>query len=481
MINVLKVLIVFFGFKLICAQISPVVETNVGKIRGSIMKTEKGSEFLGFRGIRYAEAPIGEKRFKAPIAIKKWPGVIDATHDGFMCPQIGKPINMMSEDCLILNVYTKSLTEKKSVIIYIPGGANIYGGSHSIETAGPEYLMESDIVLVTISFRLGALGFLSTRTKEAPGNVGYLDQVMAFEWVHDHITKFGGNPKSVTILGMSSGSFAVTLHLASPLSQGLFHKAIAMSGSAIADLHFDNLQCTQKLARETSCPIYNPKDVVSCLRKLPWQTIVGVVDSWKFYNLTDMKWSYEIDGNFLTKSPTVTFAEGNFSKVPILTGITKDEFTYMIYSQENNSGLLNDINMNFEKYAPEFFTHIFDETKIKKLRNFYLGNEAIDKENLRKFGEIFSDAIIINAINRLIQLARQYVDVFYYRFDYLGRYGIFENWNRKPLGVNHGDDLQYVIKRKYLRQTIKLYDPEWFMVERMISGKHRWLKMAAFQ
>ncbi|XP_055902947.1 esterase E4-like [Eupeodes corollae] len=467
------------GFGLVSGQNRPnwppIVETNLGTIRGFIMRTDKGSPFIAFRGIRYAEAPIGEKRFKAPIAIKSWAGELDATQDGFMCPQTGKPAHLISEDCLFLNVYSKNTTTtvNRPVIVYLHGGANVYGGSHSLE-AGPEYLMESDIVLVTMNFRLGAFGYLSTRTKEAPGNFGYLDQLMALQWVHDHISRFGGNPHSVTIIGMSAGAMAVTLHMASPLSQGLFHRAVAMSGSATSEHLIDNLYWAQKLAHQTSCPRFNAVDMLECLRKLPWEQIVSVCDSWQFYNLLDMKWNYEVDGYFLKKRPAELFAEGNFSKIPILTGITKDEFTFMISSQENNTGFLNDVSLNFEKYAQEFFMHNFTDNnpkakKAEKVRNFYLGNKTIAEQNLSNFGEIFSDTLISHGVHRLVELARKWVDVYYYRFDFQGNSGAYTNWQGKPRGVNHGDDLQYFMKRQKLKRHINQNDSEWFMVERMVG------------
>ncbi|XP_055851923.1 juvenile hormone esterase-like isoform X2 [Episyrphus balteatus] len=472
--SLIKVLIVLFcGLGYISGQMGPLVETNLGKIRGSIMRSEKGIGFYAFRGIRYAEPPVGENRFKAPVPVKKWFGELDATRDGFMCPQKAVQLDFLSEDCLILNVYSKNLSGNKSVLFYIHGGANAFGSSHSIEAAGPEYLMDSDIVLVTMNFRLGALGYLTTQTKDAPGNYGYLDQLMALQWVHDHISKFGGNPGSVTIMGISAGAFAVTLHMASPLSQGLFHRAIAMSGSATNEYAIDNLKWTQKLAHETSCPRFNAADVLDCLRKVPWQKIVEISESWMAYNLIDIKWNYEIDGHFLTKHPTHSFAEGNFTKIPIMTGITKDEFTYLIFSQENNTALLNDISLNFEKYAPEFFLHNFSEPmaakKTEKVRTFYLGNKTIAEQNLTNFGAIFADTLINHGVHRLVDLARKYVDVFYYRFDFNGSLGAYVNWEGKSRGVCHGDDLQYILKRHKLQRQLNRYDPEWFMVERMVG------------
>ncbi|XP_055851927.1 esterase FE4-like isoform X2 [Episyrphus balteatus] len=458
--------ILFLG--LVSAQLNnPIVKTPLGKIRGTILKTEKDREFYAFRGIKYAEAPIGDKRFKAPIAVTKpWNGEYDATKDGYMCPQVGPSEDIMSEDCLIVNVYTTNLNASKPVIVYIHGGSDKDGGSHSVREAGPEYLMESEIVLVSLNYRLNALGFLTTRTAEAPGNFGFLDQVMALKWVRDNIGHFGGNSSSVTIFGFSAGGMAVTLHVASPLSRGLFHRAIAMSGSAVNEQAIDNLHWTRKLAHETSCPMFNPEDLLSCLRKVPWQTIVEVCKRWDLYGFADMKWNYEVDGHFLDFRPSQYFARGNFSHVPILTGLSRDEFNFMSLGLENKPGHLNDIDMNLEKYSREFFMHDFGdpaEKKVEQLKTFYFKNQTMSKANLDRFGEALSDSFINHGVHRLVDLARKFVPVYYYRFDYKGSVGEFPS-------IGHGVDQFYIFKiGKFGGKLINPQDKDWVMLEKMVG------------
>ncbi|XP_055850888.1 esterase FE4-like [Episyrphus balteatus] len=450
----------------------PLVETKLGKAKGSILKTVRGVEFKAFRGIRYAQAPVVDKRFKAPESVNSWgKNTLDATKDGFKCPQPFLAKETMSEDCLFLNVYTKSLTGKKPVIVHIHGGANYFGSSDSETEVGPEYLMDSNIVLVTINYRLGALGFLSMKTKEAPGNYGYLDQVMALQWVKDNIVSFGGNPDSVTISGQSSGGIAVTLHMASPLSKGLFHRAITMSGSGTNHFYVDSVAWTRRLATALACPMYNPKDVIDCLRQASWEKIIEVRGILELYGFSDIQWGPEVDGHFLLDTPTNVFARGDFNKVDIIAGITKDELNYLYESQSSNIGLLNDISINFDKYAPQLF--IFnskDENTIEKsdkIKKFYLKNKPIKDQAFSNFAVIFSDAIINHGVHRLVQLARKYVNVFYYRFDYLGRFSIFPDENNKPRGVSHADDLQYIFGNKWFGKRISQADPEMFMVDRM--------------
>lgn len=178
----------------------------------------------------------------------------------------------MSEDCLFLNVYTPQLpnkensTSKKPVIVYIHSGG-YYIGSGRGDWIGPEYLLDQDVVLVTINYRLGSLGFLSIG-KEVPGNNGLKDQVLAMKWVKNNIECFGGDVNSITLYGYSAGAVSVTLHMVSPMSRGLFHKAIIGSGSAVGQwvLPHDQINLAKKQARFVGCPDDNPKIILDCLK-----------------------------------------------------------------------------------------------------------------------------------------------------------------------------------------------------------------------
>lgn len=154
--------------------------------------------------------------------MEKWTNVLNASADGPSCPQ--PTADPISEDCLILNIYSTKLPKgsenpKRPVIVYFHSGGFYSVSSVSFWT-GPQYFTDQDIVLVTVNYRLGSLGFLSTGDKESPGNYGLKDQVEALKFVKNNIAAFGGDPNSVTILGYSAGAFSVTLHLLSPLSQG---------------------------------------------------------------------------------------------------------------------------------------------------------------------------------------------------------------------------------------------------------------------
>lgn len=139
-----------------------------------------------------------------------------------MCPQPTEDESDVSEDCLRINVYSRELPpgSRRPVLVYFhPGGFYSVSGQ-SKNFAGPHYLMDRNIVLVTLNYRLGSLGFLSTGTEDSPGNNGLKDQVIALRWVKNHISKFGGDPNAVTVMGYSAGAISVTLHMVSPMSRG---------------------------------------------------------------------------------------------------------------------------------------------------------------------------------------------------------------------------------------------------------------------
>uniref|UniRef100_A0A1B0DNC5 Carboxylesterase type B domain-containing protein n=1 Tax=Phlebotomus papatasi TaxID=29031 RepID=A0A1B0DNC5_PHLPP len=186
-----------------------IVKTNLGEIEGVKLKSRLGKSYHSFRGIRYAKSPTDRLRFQAPEPVDPWTGAYDATKDGPQCPQPSfNGAIVESEDCLRLNIYTKEVPKNgsfpnnnlKPVLFYIhPGGFYAFSGISAM--FGPEFFMDRDVVLVTINYRLGSLGYLSTGTKDSPGNAGYKDQVMALKFIRDHVSAFGGDPNSITLFG----------------------------------------------------------------------------------------------------------------------------------------------------------------------------------------------------------------------------------------------------------------------------------------
>lgn len=221
----------------------PVAKVTSGQIRGAVL--EKGGAV--FKGIPYAQPPVGDLRWREPMPVKPWTGVRDATAFGSICAQT--PIfkrNAMrnsKEDCLYLNVWAPEWPSRSrmAVMVWIPGGGNFVGGiTAGIPDGDGESLARHGVVVVSLNYRLGTFGFFShpALTRESPhhasGNQGILDQIAALTWVRENIATFGGDPRNVTIFGQSAGSVDVSLLMATPLTKGLFERAISESGSVVA-------------------------------------------------------------------------------------------------------------------------------------------------------------------------------------------------------------------------------------------------------
>lgn len=234
-------------------------------------------------------------------------------------------------------MYTKSLDESnlKPVIVFIhPGG--FYVGSGSSANYGPEYLLNEDLVLVTFNYRLAFFGFTSTGSSEAIGNAGFKDQAMALQWVHDHIRHFGGDPNCVLLMGDSAGGMSVALHLVSPLSRHLFHRAFVMSGGILPQSKSPKSQphLITKLARLMECP--TNQNAFECVKRADTVTITDNLRKifefgwdnpvYPWLPIVEPKISNEVP--FLNEDPMQLLENRKFnSEIPIMVSLTKDETT----------------------------------------------------------------------------------------------------------------------------------------------------------
>jgi para-nitrobenzyl esterase len=221
-----------------------ITTTTAGKIEGREL-TQRGPAVLQFRGVPYAATTAGANRFRPARPVEPWEGVRDATHRGPSAPQpasalesaLGGQQGAQGEDCLSLNVTTPGLDGARPVLVWIHGGAFV-GGSCSVPWYdGESFARNGDVVVVSINYRLGALGFMHVGhalgdSYADSGSVGIGDQIAALEWVRDNIAAFGGDPARVTIFGESAGGMSVGSILGSPRARGLFTTAIAQSGAA---------------------------------------------------------------------------------------------------------------------------------------------------------------------------------------------------------------------------------------------------------
>src|SRR5690606_2470089 len=224
------------------ALMSEIVETTHGRVRGIARDGH-----VAYLGLRYAQPPIGARRFAAPVAPEPWDGVQDAHAFGLSCPQPpsvlpGMEAGPQGEDCLFLNVYaSRGGGSRKPVLVWLHGGGFSAGSGAQAIYDGGALAARGDAVVVTVNYRLGPLGFLHLPAlgADVPGavdNPGVLDQLAALAWVRDNAAAFGGDPGNVTIFGESAGGMSVTTLLACPASRGIVRRAIAQSGAAQATL-----------------------------------------------------------------------------------------------------------------------------------------------------------------------------------------------------------------------------------------------------
>jgi len=285
-----------------------------------------------YKAIPYAEAPVGDLRWKAPVKKAPWTGVYKADNWGARPPQPVDPNQNggglpMSEDCLYLGIQTpaQSADEKLPVFVMIHGGAFMTGSYSGIQTN----FVEQGIVYVSIEYRLGAFGFMAhpALSKEDPrgvsGNYGLMDQIMALEWIHNNIAAFGGDPDKVTICGESAGGISVSMLCASPKAKGLFRGAISESGGSfwpVAEARGGNTaMCTARSAEQSGVELQKSVGAknIKALRKVPAEQIVA-------NTRMEMFWPV-VDGDVIIDDQYKLYEQGNYNDVNILVGTNSDE------------------------------------------------------------------------------------------------------------------------------------------------------------
>lgn len=290
------------------------------------------SDYRLFAGIPYAAPPVGPLRWQPPRPAASWPGVHDASKPGPWCVQgsgdVREPVT--SEDCLTLNVWTPSAstTEKRPVMVWIHGGGFV-NGSGDIYKA--QWLAaRGGIVVVTINYRLGALGFLAHPALGEVGNYGLADQQAALRWVRDNIAGFGGDPTKVTIAGESAGGMSVCDHLVAPGSAGLFRAAIIQSGPCQAQV---DVASAQRISRDYAASVgcADPSSAERCLRGLPASQLNEPL--WYAHFGSDRLGGPVTGTRVLPVDPVTVFGHGGAARVPVLIGTNQDEFTMFVALQ----------------------------------------------------------------------------------------------------------------------------------------------------
>jgi para-nitrobenzyl esterase len=313
------------------------VRTDAGLLRGTVTETTRT-----FEGIPYAAPPVGDLRWRAPEPAEPWTGVRDATAPGSPCPQPGDTGNVTgSEDCLFLNVHAPATASgPMPVMVFVHGGGLNNGHGDMYD---PVRIIErSDVVVVTVNYRLGALGFLAHPDLSDPftGNFGLADQQAALGWVADNIEAFGGDPDNVTLWGQSGGGRTTCAQLAAPGAAGLFHKAIVQSapcGNAVLGLEEAERRGTAHAA-ELGC---DGADTVACLREADVADLVRLgLDGYQTLHrrAAELPWSPVAGTEALPLQPLTALRLGLAADVPLMHGGTGDEMRSMVYRSYDRVG-----------------------------------------------------------------------------------------------------------------------------------------------
>ncbi|XP_017785446.1 PREDICTED: venom carboxylesterase-6-like [Nicrophorus vespilloides] len=456
----------------LCAYVGadrgPFVQIKNGVLRGTYMETKNGRKFEGYMGIPYAKPPIGDLRFKEPVAATYWSGVKDATKVHGLCPQRNiytrTDVIEGDEDCLFLNVYTPRMDaespEVYPVMIFLHGGGWLCGSGNSM-WYGPEILLDRDVVLVVPNYRLGALGFLTTGDEVVPGNNGLKDQVMVLKWIQENISKFGGDPKSVTIFGESAGGASAHYHMLSPLSRGLFSNAISESGTALCPWAFspknEGLINSKKLAKLFKCPTDSTKKMVECLRKVDARDIIAKDSDFMLWDKDPMipfkpVIEPEHKGALITKHPIELIKSGDVANVSWMVGLNSDDGALRVAALYGIPKLIEELNEDFENKLP--ISLIFDKTSenpstvAKDIKQYYFQDKELNTDTKQAVVDLYTDGWFLNGADQAVALHKKYLKhpIYYYLFGYRGVASFSEVFGDKHnnYGVCHADELQYL-------------------------------------
>ena len=412
-----------------------VVVTDTGAVRGRV----DGAHRL-FQGIRYGTAA----RWASPEPAPAWGGVKDAAEPGGMCPQVGSvyaPIRSETEDCLFLNVTTPAKAGSgRPVMVWVHGDGALGAGHFS----DARRLAERGVVVVTINYRLGVFSGFGHPDLPDSGTFGLQDQMEALRWVRRNAAAFGGDPRNVTVFGVSFGALAIGGLLTAPKAKGLFDRAIMQSGETMMDMPagsmFPGLPAYPSLA-------WRPREEVvaigrvffdqlgcsdlECLRALPVKKILDVPQIMNAFQV------YAYGNDVLPSSPVTALREGRFHRVPVLAGATRDEHTLFVAMSYDMQGKTPDY--------PQLVREAFGEKAPRILKKYPLNRY---KSPSMAWSAVLTDRMWARATHEQNTLLAAHVPVYGYEFAdrkapmFLPLEADFD-W-----GAYHAADLAYLFEEK---------------------------------
>ncbi|XP_063236150.1 esterase E4-like [Bacillus rossius redtenbacheri] len=480
-------LVAFHIFVVLQASEYVTVKVSQGTLKGEEeVGTFTKAKFYGFKGVPYAKPPLGKLRFKAPEAPASWSGVRAALTEGAMCKQAD---NRGSEDCLFLNVYTPQLpvsgkNPKLPVMVWIHGGG-FTGGSSSSSTYGPEFLVHAEVVLVTINYRLGVLGFLSLEGSDVTANNGLRDQQQALKWVQQNIAEFGGDPAKVTVFGQSAGGASVHYLLMSPLSKGLFQRAIDESGSAFNPWAYmtSPTQRALSLAKYLGYKGANSSQLVAdFLRGVSAAELAnnqrqGKPDE-KYPFVPTVEKGVASGVAFLPDEPIKLMKTGKFLHVPTVIGSGSAEAKMSAQAMNKSAGNWKTVNANMENFVPCDLGLAKGSTKSReiaaRIKHFYFGSQDVSSSTVPQYCDLVSDTRYVRGVykNVVEMISHSTAPVFYYQFSFDGKinYSYMSGATSTIKGAGHSDELCYLFDCKaFDKKNLNEKSPEVVTLHRMVN------------
>jgi para-nitrobenzyl esterase len=420
--------------------VSAIVVTETGAVRGLVVPGG-----YVFRGLPYAAPPVGNLRWRPPQPPARWRGVRDATQFAPSCPQSTVrnpflPPGPLSEDCLHLNVYTSSLGRPadRPVLVWIHGGGFTQDAARNYDGS---QLAADGTVVVTIDYRLGALGFLAhpalaASHDGAAGNYGLMDQQAALRWVQRNIRQFGGDPHNVTIAGESAGGTSVLAQMVSRGSRGLFQRAIIESGAfALNQQPLAPAEANgETFAAKAGCP----DQTAECLRQLPVSALVD--------NFSASAIPGAVDGGVLTEPIGEALAAGRFTPVPVLNGVNHDEELIFLAGQAAVSGGTF-VGVPEPVSAESYETDIASVLSVSDARATAIADEyplAAYPSPMVAFSTLVSDANFVCPAVQVDAWTAQRAPTFAYQFNDDNAPQRFLPPATLPAIATHGSELQYL-------------------------------------
>ncbi|KAH6930980.1 hypothetical protein HPB50_021162 [Hyalomma asiaticum] len=424
---------------------------------GVVTRSTTSGTALTFLGIPFAEPPVGEHRFKKPTPKKPWKGVLNATS---LPPMFNKyfavtAADPLSEDCLFLNIFEPFRNDHfalRPVVVYIHGGAYTFGGTSIKLFDASELAVRGDLVVVTIAYRLGPLGFLNMDTEDAPGNMGLYDQQLAMQWVKDNARSFGGDPEVITAMGQSAGAISIGFHLLLPSSSGLFRRAFMQSGSpfvrafvsspaqakARANMLADYLDCKKRDSRDLS-----PGEVVACLRS---KNVSDILDAAESFNTAGLDGFFPVlGGDLVPEKPGKALAMTPPNARDILVSVCASEGDFFVEHLLTNVHNIDNIDIVSKRHAAVFVKVVLGavaslDTEAVLKRYIDPVTEKQGVEVVRAAADLFGDFMFgcpALSIARALSAANASVHV----FRYSEQLSLLEwpEWVRPT----HGDDIVY--------------------------------------